>query len=82
MATQMLVVIGGLTWGGWALDKWLDTKPLFVVIGSLLGVALAMYLVIYDFIPKNMNKCVLLFQCDNMRFACLPFLLLWKFLRC
>jgi F0F1-type ATP synthase assembly protein I len=56
MATQMLVVIGGLTWGGWALDKWLDTKPLFVVIGSLLGVALAMYLVIKDFIPKNKKK--------------------------
>jgi F0F1-type ATP synthase assembly protein I len=56
MATQMLVVIGGLTWGGRALDKWLDTNPLFVVIGSLLGVALAMYLVIKDFIPKNKKK--------------------------
>jgi F0F1-type ATP synthase assembly protein I len=56
MATQMLVVIGGFTWGGWSLDKWLDMKPLFVVIGSLLGVAIAMYLIIKDFIPKNKKK--------------------------
>jgi F0F1-type ATP synthase assembly protein I len=56
MATQMLVVIGGFTWGGRALDKWIATKPLFTVIGSLLGVAIAMYLVIKDFIPKNKKK--------------------------
>lgn len=56
MAAQMIVVIGGFIWGGLAVDKRLDTKPLFVVIGSLLGVAIAMYLVIKDFIPKNKKK--------------------------
>jgi len=56
MTAQMLVIIGGFTWGGWALDKWIDTKPLLVIIGSLLGVFIAMYLVIKDVIPKKKQK--------------------------
>ncbi len=29
--------------GGWALDKWLDTNPLFIALGLLLGSILGFY---------------------------------------
>lgn len=35
-------IIGGIV-GGLLLDGWLDTKPLFTIIGLFLGLALAAY---------------------------------------
>jgi F0F1-type ATP synthase assembly protein I len=35
-------IIGGIV-GGLLLDGWLDTKPLFVVLGLFLGLAVAFY---------------------------------------
>jgi ATP synthase protein I len=35
-------VYGGL---GWLMDRWLDTAPVFLLIGLLGGMALALYLV-------------------------------------
>lgn len=40
-----LVVWGG---AGWLLDRWLDTR-LFVVLGMLLGLAVAIYLVVVKY---------------------------------
>jgi len=36
------LVYGGL---GWLADRWLDTSPVFVLIGILGGMALALYVV-------------------------------------
>ena len=35
-------ILGG-TFGGLYLDKWLDTKPVFLLLGVLLGVILAFF---------------------------------------
>ncbi len=52
---EMLVIIGGGTWGGHALDQSRDGDfPLFTVIFSLLAVGIALYLVIKQVI--NLNK--------------------------
>lgn len=51
---QMLATIGLGAFGGMALDKKLNTSVIFTVTLSLLGVAIAMYLVIKDFLkPKK-----------------------------
>lgn len=42
MAWQVALTLVGLSVGGIYLDKFLDTRPLFSVIGVLLGVASAM----------------------------------------
>jgi F0F1-type ATP synthase assembly protein I len=36
------LLYGGL---GWLADRWLDTQPLFVLVGILGGMALALYVV-------------------------------------
>jgi F0F1-type ATP synthase assembly protein I len=33
----LVVVVGLFAWGGYLLDGWLATTPLFIVIGSLVG---------------------------------------------
>ena len=38
-ATCLLAGIGG----GWALDKWIGSKPLFMLIGLLLGTIVGFY---------------------------------------
>ena len=50
MATQMIVIIGGASWGGFKLDNYWHTLPVFTVILSLSGVGLAIYFSIKDFI--------------------------------
>ena len=52
MATQMAVIIGASVWGGLKLDESFSTRPIFVVILSLVGVSAAMYFVIKDLIKK------------------------------
>jgi|GEM_PF-1329347 len=37
-----LCIVGGVV-GGYFLDKWLDTKPLFILIGLALGGAAGFY---------------------------------------
>lgn len=55
VAVQMAAIIALSSVGGVKLDEWLQLKPLFTIVCSLAGVALALYVVIKDFIPKN-NK--------------------------
>ncbi len=53
MAFQTGIVIGMFTWGGFELDKWLETSPIFLAIGLLLGLVIGVYLSIKDFIKKK-----------------------------
>jgi len=53
MATQMIIIIGGTTWGGFKLDAHWHTLPVFTVILSLSGVGLAIYFSIKDFIKRD-----------------------------
>lgn len=53
MATQMGVTIGLFIFIGLKLDAWLETKVLFVLIGSLSGVGLSLYHFIRQAISDN-----------------------------
>jgi F0F1-type ATP synthase assembly protein I len=53
IAIQMVVIIVVTTLGGVKLDRWLDTKPVFTVILSLLGVAAAIWLIIKEAIRNR-----------------------------
>lgn len=56
MATQMAVTIFLGVWGGIKLDEKYPQKiPIFTLVLSLLGVVVAIYMVIKDFLRKN-NK--------------------------
>jgi F0F1-type ATP synthase assembly protein I len=46
MATQMALIIGLFVFVGLCLDDWLQTKFVFVLLGSLTGVGLALYIFI------------------------------------
>jgi F0F1-type ATP synthase assembly protein I len=49
MGIQMIVIIGGGIWGGYLLDQWVGWKfPVFIVLGSILSVVMAIYFVIKD----------------------------------
>ena len=49
MGFQMIVIIGGSVWGGYWLDRLVDLKfPVFIVLGSLFGVVIAIYFAIKD----------------------------------
>lgn len=48
MATQMFLIIGLFVFVGLRLDDWLQTKVVFVLLGSLTGVGLALYIFIRD----------------------------------
>lgn len=56
MAFQMGIIIAAGTWGSVKLDKWLNTKPLFTIIGALSSIAIAMYVVLKDFLPPKNKK--------------------------
>jgi hypothetical protein len=58
LALQMGLIIGLSTWGGDRLDSFYkNITPIFTIILSLGGIALAFYLVLRDFIkPKNHSK--------------------------
>ena len=53
MAFQMAAIIGVFTFGGYHLDKWIQTLPLFTIILSLAGVVIAIYISIKDIINKK-----------------------------
>lgn len=54
MATQMAVTIFIGVWGGKKLDEYLKNEtPVFTLVFSLLGVVIAMFNVIKDFIKKK-----------------------------
>jgi len=54
MASQMAITIFLGVWGGIQLDKHFPQGiPIFTLVLSLLGVVLAVYLVIKDFIRKK-----------------------------
>lgn len=56
MAFQMGIIIAAGTFGSIKLDKWLNTKPFFTIVGSLLSIAIAMYLSLRDFFPPKNKK--------------------------
>lgn len=43
MAMQMGFIIGLFVYLGLRLDEWMETRFIFVLLGSLLGVGLALY---------------------------------------
>lgn len=55
LGVQMAVIIGGGSYGGFKLDEYYkNTTPIFTIILSLGSIALAMYIILKDFIsPKK-----------------------------
>ncbi|MDX9891489.1 MAG: AtpZ/AtpI family protein [Bacteroidales bacterium] len=53
LAFQMGILIFLGTYGGIKLDEKLQISPLFTIIGSLAGIAIAIYVVVKDFIIKK-----------------------------
>lgn len=54
LGTQMALIIGGGCYGGYKLDEYYkNTTPIFTIILSLLSIALAMYIVLKDFIKPS-----------------------------
>lgn len=57
MGIEMGVTIALGVFGGVKLDKWLNTSPIFTLVLSLAGVAIAMYVMIKTLLnPKNQKK--------------------------
>ena len=56
IALQMGVIIAGGTYGGLKLDEFLHLKPLFTILGALLSIAIAMYIIIKDLSINKNNK--------------------------
>ena len=52
MAFQMLVIILDGVFGGFKIDQWLHSRPVFTVILSLLAVFLSIYFVVKDLLHK------------------------------
>jgi F0F1-type ATP synthase assembly protein I len=54
LGVQMAVIIGGGCYGGFKLDEhYKNTTPVFTIILSLVSIALAMYIVLKDFIKPG-----------------------------
>jgi ATP synthase protein I len=55
LGVQMALIIGGGCYGGFKLDEYYHNQtPIFTIILSLVSIAIAMYIVLKDFInPKN-----------------------------
>lgn len=54
---QMGVIIGLAAWGGTELDKWQQNqKPVWTIVTTLLGVALALYLVIKEALKLSKDE--------------------------
>jgi len=51
MGVSVILGVGG----GLLLDRWLGTRPIFTLIGMVLGVAAAMY-TIWDVARQNMGR--------------------------
>lgn len=52
MAIQMLVIILAGVFGGYKIDQWLFTKPIFTVVLSIIAVSLSIYYVTRDLLKK------------------------------
>lgn len=53
LAFQMMAIVLLFVYGGYKLDQWIEwTFPLFKLLLSLIGVILAIYFAIKDFIKK------------------------------
>jgi len=53
LAIQMILIIGGGTYGGFRLDKYLGWKiPVFTLLLSMLSVGLAIWYAVKDFLKK------------------------------
>ena len=46
MAMQMGLIIGLFSYAGYELDKYFDSSPAFVLVGSLTSLGLALYIFI------------------------------------
>jgi F0F1-type ATP synthase assembly protein I len=56
LGIQMGAIIGGGCYGGYKLDEYYkNTTPIFTIILSLISIAIAMYLILKDFIKPNNN---------------------------
>lgn len=54
LGIQMAVIIGGGCYGGYKLDEYYqNTTPVFTIILSLVSIAIAMYIVLKDFIKPG-----------------------------
>ena len=54
LAMQMGLIIGGGCYGGFKLDEYYkNTTPIFTIILSLVSIAIAMYIVLKDFIKPE-----------------------------
>ena len=54
LGIQMALIIGGGCYAGYKLDEYFKTvTPIFTIILSLLSIALAMYVVLKDFIKPG-----------------------------
>jgi F0F1-type ATP synthase assembly protein I len=53
MGLQMLAIILIGVFGGYKLDEWLHTGPLFIILLSLLSVILSIYSVTRNFLRKQ-----------------------------
>lgn len=54
LGIQMALIIGGGCYGGYKLDEYFkNTTPIYTIILSLLSIAIAMYIVLKDFIKPN-----------------------------
>ena len=56
LGVQMALVITVFALGGVKLDEWLDTKPIFIIILSLSGVALSLYIFIKQLITEDKSN--------------------------
>lgn len=53
LAIEMGIIITAGVLGGVKLDKYWNSSPIFTLICSLAGIAIAMYLMLKDFLPSN-----------------------------
>jgi ATP synthase protein I len=56
IGVQMLVIIFLGVFGGYKLDHYAGTTPLFIVLLSFAGVSLAIYYAVKDFLKTNNRK--------------------------
>ena len=59
LGVRMAVMMSLCTYGGYRLDQWLQTQPLFILVGSFLGLGGGMWTVV-----RSVNK---LLESDRTR---------------
>ena len=57
IAFEMLAIMGVFTLIGWKLDQWLANRfPVFILIFSLSGVCMGIYLAVKDILKEEKRK--------------------------